>query len=113
MSVTEKTSPAPLPSKAAERRIEAKPARLRVSAEKGQLFSTFRELWTYLWPHDRADLRMRIILATVLLIVAKLVTLVVPFTFKWATDACHGIADTDARCAVCLGCHACCPPLGT
>ena len=87
MSVTEKTSPAPLPSKAAERRIEAKPARLRVSAEKGQLFSTFRELWTYLWPHDRADLRMRIILATVLLIVAKLVTLVVPFTFKWATDA--------------------------
>ena len=87
MSVTEKSSSASLPPKGAERLIEAKPARLRVSADKGQLFSTFRELWTYLWPRDRADLRLRIILATVLLIVAKLVTLVVPFTFKWATDA--------------------------
>lgn len=87
MSVSETSSSAAVSAKGAERLIEAKPARLRVSAEKGQLFSTFRELWTYLWPRDRADLRMRIILATVLLIVAKLVTLVVPFTFKWATDA--------------------------
>ncbi len=68
-------------------RIEAAPARRRVSADKGQLFSTFRELWTYLWPRDRADLRLRIVWASLLLIVAKLVTIVVPYTFKWATDA--------------------------
>lgn len=80
-----------------ERRIEAKPARLRVSADKGHLFSTFRELWTYLWPVDRADLRMRIILATVLLLFAKLVTLVVPFTFKWATDALTPLIDAVAQ----------------
>ena len=80
-----------------ERRIEAKPARLRVSADKGHLFSTFRELWTYLWPVDRADLRMRIILATVLLVFAKLVTLVVPFTFKWATDALTPLIDAVAQ----------------
>ena len=84
-------------SPAVERRIEAKPARLRVSAEKGHLFSTFRELWTYLWPLDRADLRMRIILATVLLVVAKLVTLVVPFTFKWATDALTPLIEAVAQ----------------
>ena len=85
------------PSPNIERRIEAKPARLRVSADKGHLFSTFRELWTYLWPVDRADLRMRIILATVLLVFAKLVTLVVPFTFKWATDALTPLIDAVAQ----------------
>ena len=85
------------PSPNIERRIEAKPARLRVSADKGHLFSTFRELWTYLWPEDRSDLRMRIILATVLLVFAKLVTLVVPFTFKWATDALTPLIDAVAQ----------------
>ena len=80
-----------------DRRIESKPSRLRVSADKGHLFSTFRELWTYLWPVDRADLRMRIILATVLLVFAKLVTLVVPFTFKWATDALTPLIDAVAQ----------------
>jgi ATP-binding cassette subfamily B protein len=77
----------PLPPEALTKRIEARPARSRVSAEKGHLLSTFRELWTYLWPRDRADLRLRILWATLLLVIAKLVTLAVPFTFKWATDA--------------------------
>ena len=77
----------PLPHEALTKRIEARPARSRVSAEKGHLLSTFRELWTYLWPRDRADLRLRILWATLLLVIAKLVTLAVPFTFKWATDA--------------------------
>jgi hypothetical protein len=67
MSSTPLKSSDPAGSSIGLRRIEAKPARLRVSAEKGHLFSTFRELWTYLWPRDRDDLRMRIILATVLL----------------------------------------------
>jgi ATP-binding cassette subfamily B protein len=60
--------------------------RSRVSADKG-LIATFRELWPYLWPADRFDLRMRIVWATVLLILAKFVTILVPYTFKWATDA--------------------------
>ena len=97
MTSSPKISSATPSSPAVERRIEAKPARLRVSAEKGHLFSTFRELWTYLWPLDRADLRMRIILATVLLVVAKLVTLVVPFTFKWATDALTPLIEAVAQ----------------
>jgi len=44
-------------------------------------------LWPYLWPADRADLRLRIILATMILLVAKVVTVLVPFTFKWVTDS--------------------------
>ena len=59
----------------------------RVSADRGRLVATYKSLWPYLWPMDRADLRRRIILATGLLLVAKLVTVAVPFTFKWVTDA--------------------------
>ncbi|WP_406858533.1 ABC transporter ATP-binding protein/permease [Alsobacter sp. KACC 23698] len=59
----------------------------RISADKGSLGSTIRGLWPYLWPSDRADLRRRILWATVLLFIAKLVTVGVPFTFKWVTDA--------------------------
>ncbi len=51
------------------------------------MWRTVKGFWPYLWPEDRADLRMRIIMATGLLIAAKLVTIAVPYTFKWATDA--------------------------
>ncbi|KAA5599585.1 ABCB family ABC transporter ATP-binding protein/permease [Blastochloris sulfoviridis] len=63
-----------------------------VSTENGRLLSTLVNLWPYIWPSDRADLKRRVIYAMVLLVVAKLVTLVVPFTFKWATDALAGDA---------------------
>jgi L-fuconate dehydratase len=35
------------------------------------LARTFRHLWPYIWPLERADLRMRIFLAVVLLLAAK------------------------------------------
>jgi ATP-binding cassette, subfamily B, heavy metal transporter len=44
-------------------------------------------LWPYIWPSDRRDLKLRVLAAAVLLFLAKLATMVVPFTFKWATDA--------------------------
>jgi len=49
--------------------------------------ATFRALWPYLWPPERADLRQRVVAAFVLLVVGRLVLMGVPFTFKWATDA--------------------------
>ncbi|NBR12086.1 MAG: ABC transporter ATP-binding protein/permease, partial [Alphaproteobacteria bacterium] len=54
---------------------------------QSSMWRTVKGFWPYLWPEDRADLRMRIIMATGLLIAAKLVTIAVPYTFKWATDA--------------------------
>jgi ATP-binding cassette, subfamily B, heavy metal transporter len=56
----------------------------------GSLFPTLRRLWPYIWPYDRPDLKMRVALAMVLLLLAKLATMAVPFTFKWATDALTG-----------------------
>src|SRR5438552_13730563 len=63
------------------------------SPEKATLVGTLLHLWPYIWPGDRIDLKMRVVWSMVLLLVAKLATLSVPFTFKWAIDALTG-ADT-------------------
>src|SRR5262245_10858100 len=61
--------------------------RPRVSGDRGALLTTLIHLWPYIWPSDRRDLKWRIALASALLFLAKLATMAVPFTFKWATDA--------------------------
>src|SRR5215475_6911129 len=60
------------------------------SAERATLIGTLAHLWPYIWPSDRFDLKMRVVWSMVLLLLAKLITLSVPFTFKWATDALTG-----------------------
>src|SRR5262245_10307029 len=56
----------------------------------GSVFSIRRGLWPYIWPVDRRDLKLRIAVAMLLLLAAKLANIAVPFTFKWATDALTG-----------------------
>ncbi len=69
------------------------PASPDKSIEQASLMGTLAHLWPYIWPGDRADLKTRVVWSMVLLLVAKLATLSVPFTFKWAIDALTG-ADT-------------------
>ena len=64
-----------------------------VSADAGNPLQTILNLWPYMWPSDRADLKMRVVWATVILLIAKVVLLLVPYFFKWATDALNGRAD--------------------
>lgn len=40
-----------------------------------------------MWPHDRPDLKATVMWSLVLIVIAKLVTVAVPYTLKWATDA--------------------------
>jgi ATP-binding cassette, subfamily B, heavy metal transporter len=61
-----------------------------VKADRAGLFSMLVHLWPYIWPSDRRDLKARVLFATALIFVAKLATVAVPFTFKWATDALAG-----------------------
>src|SRR5215204_348990 len=61
-----------------------------VSTDGGALLRTVLRLWPYIWPADRRDLQHRVMGATLLLFGAKLATIAVPFTFKWATDALAG-----------------------
>ncbi|MGY4216185.1 ABC-type multidrug transport system fused ATPase/permease subunit [Bradyrhizobium sp. USDA 4522] len=68
----------------------AQPTATSPAAEKGTLLGTLVHLWPYIWPGDRADLKTRVIWSVVLLLFAKLATLSVPFTFKWAIDALNG-----------------------
>src|SRR5476649_2000093 len=68
---------------------EALPASSK-SIEQATLIGTLAHLWPYIWPGDRADLKMRVVWSMVLLLIAKIATLSVPFTFKWAIDALTG-----------------------
>jgi ATP-binding cassette, subfamily B, heavy metal transporter len=55
-------------------------------------WSVLRELIPYIWPADRPDLRMRVILALAALIVAKAITLTVPIAYKTVVDVLTGEA---------------------
>ncbi|MBW8784587.1 MAG: ABC transporter ATP-binding protein/permease [Novosphingobium sp.] len=48
---------------------------------------TLRRFLPYLWPRDKPALRWRICVATVLILLAKATTLVLPFFYKRAVDA--------------------------
>ncbi len=67
-----------------------------VSAESGSTLNTVRNLWPYMWPSDRPDLKMRVVWATIYLVLAKLVLILVPYFFKYATDALNGKPDAPA-----------------
>ena len=64
-----------------------------VSAESGRTLSTIRNLWPYMWPSERTDLKMRVVWATVYLLLSKVILLGVPYFFKWSTDALNGKLD--------------------
>ncbi|MCB1448014.1 MAG: metal ABC transporter permease, partial [Rhizobiaceae bacterium] len=64
-----------------------------VSAESGKTLSTIRNLWPYMWPSERADLKMRVVWATFYLLLSKAILLGVPYFFKWSTDALNGKLD--------------------
>lgn len=64
-----------------------------VSAEAGNPLGTLVNLWPYMWPAARPDLKRRVLWASFYLIVAKIVMLAVPYSFKWSTDALNGKLD--------------------
>ncbi|WP_226581347.1 ABCB family ABC transporter ATP-binding protein/permease [Acuticoccus sediminis] len=51
------------------------------------MLGALRGLWPYMWPSDRPDLKFRVGIAILALVVAKIVTVLIPYTYKWATDA--------------------------
>jgi ATP-binding cassette, subfamily B, heavy metal transporter len=53
-------------------------------------WATLKRFLPYLWPKDNAPLRWRIVVAMVLVLTAKAVTLALPFAYKGAVDAMSG-----------------------
>ncbi|WP_416796054.1 ABCB family ABC transporter ATP-binding protein/permease [Ciceribacter azotifigens] len=64
-----------------------------VSADASNPLETLVNLWPYMWPTGRPDLKARVVWATVFLVVSKFILLLVPYFFKWATDALNGRLD--------------------
>ena len=54
------------------------------------MVNLINEFFPYIWPKGRADIKSRIILALIILIFAKILTVLVPYSYKWATDALVG-----------------------
>jgi ATP-binding cassette, subfamily B, heavy metal transporter len=75
----------------------------RVTVGEATLARTLMHLWPYIWPSERRDLKLRVFAATVLLFLAKLATIAVPFTFKWATDALVGQGSAPVAASSWLG----------
>ena len=67
-----------------------------VSADQGNPLGTLKNLWPYMWPADRPDLKLRVLWATLFLLLSKIVLISVPYFFKWATDALNGTSDVAA-----------------
>ncbi|WP_274424216.1 ABCB family ABC transporter ATP-binding protein/permease [Chelativorans sp. YIM 93263] len=65
-------------------------AQKTVSAESGATLRTLLNLWPFMWPSDRPDLKMRVAMATFFLVLAKVVLVLVPYFYKWATNALSG-----------------------
>jgi ATP-binding cassette, subfamily B, heavy metal transporter len=72
-------SPRPPRSDAENREIQYR--------KEASLLATVRHLWPYVWSDDRVDLKLRVMGAMGLLLIAKLITIAVPYSFKWVTDA--------------------------
>ncbi|PDH66764.1 MAG: metal ABC transporter permease [Sphingomonadaceae bacterium MED-G03] len=62
------------------------PPETLIAAPLPPVWATFRRFLPYLWPADAPALRRRVVIAMVLVALAKAVTLIMPFAYKGAID---------------------------
>jgi ABC-type transport system involved in Fe-S cluster assembly fused permease/ATPase subunit len=67
-----------------------------VSADEGSLLVTIRNLWGYMWPAGRGDLKLRVVLALAALLASKVATTFVPFAYKGIIDSLGTTGDNAA-----------------
>ena len=64
-----------------------------VDAGRGGMKGTFINLWPYMWPSDRPDLKRRVLYASIFMVLGKVVTVLIPYFYKLGTDALTGELD--------------------
>jgi len=67
------------------RKLPTSPANFAMG--DGNQWQTLKSLMPYLWPEGRMDLKLRVVLAMIALVASKVVTVLTPYSFKYATDA--------------------------
>ncbi len=82
-----------VPPSKADDDAQQKPA---VEHQRKSHMFVMRGLMPFVWPSDRPDLKRRVVAAAILLVLAKLVTVLVPVLYKYATDALTGNASGGA-----------------
>ncbi len=65
-------------------------------------FATLRRFLPYLWPADSPGLRLRLAVALVLVLLAKAITLAMPFAYKGAIDRMSGAVEAGVLVTVAL-----------
>ncbi len=83
--------------------VDDAPKPAAVPVRQKSMFATLRDLWPYMWPSARPDLKRRVVLALGVLVAAKIVTVLVPYTYKWATDALTKPPTTTAGGSLVIG----------
>ncbi len=63
-----------------------RPVGPRVSAAEGKTFETLKNLWPHLWPSHRPDLKWAVVWALSALVAGKVLTVFLPYIYKWTTD---------------------------
>ncbi len=67
-----------------------------VSADDGNPYQSLKNLWPYMWPSDRPDLKRRVIIALGFLILSKVILVIVPSILEWATDSLTGTLESNS-----------------
>ncbi|HHY48713.1 MAG TPA: ABC transporter ATP-binding protein/permease [Alphaproteobacteria bacterium] len=67
-----------------------------VDAGERGLLRTVANLWGYMWPQGRPDLKLRVVLALAALLVSKAATTAVPFLYKGIIDSLDATAENTA-----------------
>ncbi|CAN8017528.1 unnamed protein product, partial [Ixodes persulcatus] len=62
------------------------PAQVGVSAKSVSGWSIIKQMFTYLWPKEKPEIRRRVLVAMAILILAKVINIEVPFIFKAVVD---------------------------
>ena len=60
---------------------------MTTTRKEASQWETMKSLSPYLWPIGRMDLKIRVALALGLLVASKIITVLAPYAFKYATDA--------------------------
>ncbi len=62
-----------------------------VNQDEPRHVAIFRYLLPFVWPKDRFDLRVRLVLAVIALVASKVITIAMPLAYKAAVDTLTGI----------------------
>jgi ATP-binding cassette subfamily B protein len=63
------------------------PKKQTVSADEGSTFTTIKHRWPYMWPADRPDLKLRVLLALVSLLAAMGAATLAPYFYSQVIDS--------------------------